>query len=126
MFPNRIKRVNSLLREVLTEVIRNDLKEHNLTELFSITSVDVTKDLRLAKVYISIVSNDAKLKQNTIDLLQKHATEIVNIAYKKVNLRYFPSLTFKLDTSIESYLEIDNLLQKIQDEKEHRGDTPSQ
>lgn len=126
MFPNRIKRVNSLLREVLTEVIRRDLKNHELTELLSITSVDTTKDLRLAKVYISIITDDDELKKRTIQELQKCASRIENIAYKKVDLRYFPSLTFKLDESIEKYIVMDTLLQKIDDEKKHRGDPPSE
>ena len=114
----RIQRVNSLLKEVISEVIARDLKSHDLPELITITDVDTSKDLRHAKVFVSFIENDQTKKESMLELLQEKAARIGVIASKKVVLRYFPSLTFKLDSSIDNYLEIDTLLKKVEDQKE--------
>ena len=55
--PRRIQRLNSLLREVLSEVIQKEVKHPDLQNvLFSVTSVEVARDLRTAKIYISVIS----------------------------------------------------------------------
>jgi len=113
----RIERVNSLLKEVISEVIRHDLKDHTLTDLFTVTGVDTSKDLRYAKVYISLLEEDPPKRQLLIDNLQKRAPQITMLASKKVVLRYFPALTFKLDDSLDNYMHIDTLLKKIEKEK---------
>ena len=48
MNTKRTKRLNSLLKEVLTEVIRENVRNPNVSTLFTITSVDITNDLRIA------------------------------------------------------------------------------
>ncbi|MBS0584794.1 MAG: 30S ribosome-binding factor RbfA [Verrucomicrobia bacterium] len=113
----RIERVNSLLKEVLSEVIRKDLKSHTLPDLLTITNVDVSKDLRYAKVYISIIEDNTHKKEEILQILQDAAGYIAVLASKKVVLRYFPSLTFKLDTSIDKYMEIDQLLRRIEEKR---------
>lgn len=113
----RIERVNSLLKEVISEVIRQDLKHCSLPDLITVTGVDTSKDLKHAKVYISLIENDLKRRENVVALLQKHAGQITMIASKKVTMRYFPALVFKLDDSLDKYMHIDSLLRQIENEK---------
>lgn len=114
MSTRRIERINSLLKEVISEVIRQDLKNHTLaTDLISVTEVDTSKDLRYAKVYISLIESDPVKRESVIEALQKSAGLIAVLSSKKVILRYFPSLTFKLDNSLDKYMHIDSLLKKI-------------
>lgn len=109
----RIEKVNSLLKEVISEVIRRDIKNPFLTNLITVTEVDVSKDLRFAKVYISLIETDPAKRAEIIETLQKSAGIIAVLSSKKVILRYFPSLTFKLDDSLDKFMHIDSLLKKI-------------
>lgn len=117
MTTKRTKRLNSLLKEVLTEVIRENVRNPNVSTLFTITGVDITKDLTLAKVYISVIGTDEERKL-TLEALQSAAGFISVLASKKVTMRHFPTLTFKLDTSVDQHMRIDSLLQKINLEKD--------
>lgn len=116
MSDRRVKRLNSLLREVISEVIRNELKNPIISSLTTVTEVDVSRDLDNAKVFISIIEPDLK-KQETMNALTAAAGYISVLASKKVTLRHFPSLIFKLDDSYDRYTKIDELLKKIEDDK---------
>ena len=112
----RTDRLNSLLKEVLSEVIRRDVNDPEVSEFTSVTKVDITSDLHYAKVYISIIGSQEE-KEKTIEALQKSAGFIGSIASKKVVMRYFPSLTFKLDTSVEKQMKIEEILQEIKNKE---------
>ena len=118
MKPRRIERINSLLKEVLSEVVLQDLKHRNVPELITITSVDTSNDLTSAKVYVSLIENDSRKKEATVAMLQSMAPYIAVLASKKVTLRYFPVLTFRVDDSMDKYMKIDTILKKIQSENE--------
>ncbi len=112
MHIRRMQRVNSLLKEVISETIRFEIKEQNLTELLTITAVDTSRDLQNAKVYVSVIQSDEERKE-TIELLQNLSKKISFHASRKVRLRHFPSLLFKLDTTSENYIKIDKILKDI-------------
>lgn len=120
MTRRRIQRVNSLLREVISEAIRRDLKNIPIPELITITGVDTSNDLRHAKVFVSLIEEDFEKKEKLIVILNDAAGVISAIASKKVVLRYFPQLFFKLDESIEHYMQIDALLKEVE---QKRSDT---
>jgi len=109
MKPRRIERINSLLKEVLSEVILHDLKHRNVPELITVTNVDTSNDLTSAKVFVSLIEGNAEKKEATISM----ASYIALLASKKVTLRYFPALTFKIDDSMDKYMKIDSILRKI-------------
>lgn len=123
MVKNRIARLNSLLREVISEVIRKDVRNPHVNQFVTVTSVDITNDLQHAKVYISVIGTPQE-KENTIKALQSGAGFIAIQSSKKVVMRYFPALTFKLDTSVEQQMRIDSLLDKIKTEQESRNTPP--
>lgn len=108
----RIKKINSLLRETIATVIQQDVENPSLSVLTTVISVDTSKDLRQAKVYISIFGNDEE-KQKGIEALQSAAGFIAVQVAKQVVLRYFPKLYFKLDHSIDQHMQIDSVLRDI-------------
>jgi ribosome-binding factor A len=116
----RTHRLNSLLKEVISEVIRKDVGHPKVSEFMTVTSVDITKDLTLAKVYVSVIGTE-KEKEETLKALQSAAGYIAVLASKKVVLRHFPSLTFKLDESVDTHIRINSILKDIEDEKQHRN-----
>jgi len=115
----RILRLNSLLKEVLSEVIARDVKNPKLTSLITVTQVEISPDLQHAKVFISVIGPQ-KEKEETIEALQTAAGFIATTASKKVVMRYFPALTFKLDTTVEKQEKIDSILKEIHDEQNSR------
>ena len=115
----RIKRLNSLLKEVLSEVIVSEVKDPRMAHLVSVSNVNVSKDLHHAKVYVSIIGTD-KERRDTLEALESAAGFIGVSAAKKVVMRYFPTLTFKLDTTVDEQMKIDALLDQIHHDEDNR------
>jgi ribosome-binding factor A len=115
----RVDRLNSLLKEVISEVIMRDVRNPHVSPLVTVTKVDISKDLHHAKVYISVIGTQQE-KDQTLEALQSGAGFIAVHASKKVVMRHFPVLTFKLDTSVDQHLRIDTLLGQIHNEQKSR------
>ena len=119
MTVNRTDRLNSNLKEVISEVVRREVRNPHVNELVTITRVDITKDLHYAKVYVSVIGTP-EIKKETIAALNSAAGFIAVHASKKVVMRYFPNLTFRLDDSADKHLRIQSLLSEITEEREAR------
>lgn len=121
MTKQRVSRLNSLLKEVISDIIRRDVRNPHVNELVTVTRVDVSKDLHHAKVYISVIGSSAQ-KEETLNALQGAAGFIAVQASREVVMRYFPALSFKIDDSVEKHMRIEELLGEIAAEKHARGD----
>lgn len=120
MAKQRTSRLNSLLKEVISDIIRRDVRNPRVNELVTVTRVDISKDLHHAKVYISVIGTPEQ-KEETLAALQSAAGFIAVQSSREVVMRYFPALTFKLDDSVEKHMRIEELLGKIASEKDHRS-----
>ena len=120
----RLERVNSLLKEVISEVIIQDVRNPDVAQFTSVTHVEISPDLHHAKVYISVIGQDLE-KKKTINALQSAAGFIAIQASKKMTIRYFPALTFKLDNAVEEHLRIEQILDQIHQERSSRPDATS-
>ena len=122
MTNRRIFRLNSLLKEVISDVINRDM--HHIPrkpELLTITSVDVAPDLHSAKVFCSAIGGP-EAKAAACAVLNAFAGQISHIASRKVRLRSFPRLHFYIDEGLEKQLRICEILQKV---SAHDSDTSS-
>jgi ribosome-binding factor A len=119
METRRTKRLNSLLKEVISEVIKQEVSHPNVSSLATVTSVEITPDLHNAKVSISVIGTEAERK-STVEALEASTGFIGMQASKKVVMRYFPTLTFKLDTTIDDHMKIEKILQDIHQESSSR------
>ena len=118
MQDRRLERVNSLLKEVISQIIRSEVKNPHIPELLTVTEVQVTRDLHFAKVFVSVIGGD---KEKAIKALQSAAGFIAVKASKEVVLRYFPELRFILDESVEKQMRIESVIDEIQNERESRA-----
>lgn len=116
MSSGRVVRLNSLLKEVISEVIRDQVRNPHVSQLVTVTRVDITKDLHHAKVYISVIGTEEE-KAESLRALNTAAGFIAVNASKKVVLRYFPELHFKLDDSVDKHMRIEELLKEISEKK---------
>lgn len=115
----RVDRLNSLLKEVISEVIHRDVRNPHLGKFITVTRVAISKDLHHAKVYISVIGTDED-RSESIKALQSASGFIAVNASKKVVMRYFPELLFKLDDSVDKHMRIETLLGEIAAEREAR------
>ena len=59
----RIYRISEEIKREISNIIQNDLKDPRLPEFVSVLSVDTTRDLRYAKVYVSVYGNEEEKKK---------------------------------------------------------------
>ncbi len=112
----RLGRIEEEYKKELSQIISYELKNPNVTGLISVTKVKVTNDLKIAKVYVSILNS--KNRKETIAGLKKSSGFIRSELARKVNLRNTPQLVFELDDSLEYGAKIDTILKEIMPKKE--------
>lgn len=112
MGSNRINRISEEVKRVVSETIMNDIKDPRVSSLTSITKLEVTKDLRYANIYISVLG-DKHDGEETIKGLESAKGFIRKEIGRKVNLRYTPEPLFFLDTSIEHGIKISKMLNDL-------------
>ena len=107
----RLKKINSLLREVIASIIIKYVSDPKVDKLVTITYVKVTADLRGAKVFVAL--GNTKALNETIQGLNRAKEFIAVQAAKEIVLKYFPRLHFCIDKSLESEIKINNLLDSL-------------
>jgi len=114
---DRTYRISEEMKKEISRIIFNELKDPRLPQMISVTSVEVTKDLRYAKAYISVYGDDTE-KKNAIEALKSAAGFIRREIGQNIKLRYTPELHFELDNSIEHGVYITKLINDTMKEKE--------
>ena len=100
------------IKRELAAIIR-ELKDPRLNNsMVSVVNVQVTKDLRFAKAYISVFG-DEKAKKGAIDALKGAAGVIRKEIGHRIDLRYTPEFSFVLDDSIEYGSHINEVLKNL-------------
>ncbi len=105
---NRLHRVNELLKREISSVIQRDFEFKN--SLVTVTSVDVTQDLKEAKVYISVLGPGLASVMTT---LREKRGLIQTRMVKRVVLKNTPILDFRQDNSAERGISIVQLLEEV-------------
>lgn len=115
----RPARVGELIQAELAELLLKDLKDPRL-ELTTVSHVEVSLDLRHARVYISRVGNTEE-QENALEGFQRAAGFIRGRLGKRLKLRYVPKLAFVIDTGIAYGVRISSMLNELVP-KEHDDD----
>jgi ribosome-binding factor A len=107
----RAKRLGEQIQRELTELLRRDVKDARIGNV-TITAVNVTGDLRTARVYYLVFGKqgpDPKVQQG----LTSAAGFLRNALSKSLMIRYTPTLSFELDTSIEHGVRLTQLIDSL-------------
>ncbi len=119
----RVLRLNSLLKEVISEVIHRGIHHAPfINEFITVTRCEITADLSYATVFVSILGTDAD-KVKAFDALNHNKHQITMMSSKKMRIRHFPALTFEIDTGLEKQMRIEELLYKLKAERQTRPAT---
>lgn len=107
----RIDRISEETKRVIDKIIREDIDDPRVSGTYSITRVDVTRDLSYAKVYVSVLEEDKR--KDLLKALKGAAGFIRRELGKKMLIRYSPELIFVEDNNIEYGVHIDSLLKSV-------------
>ncbi len=110
----RCQRVGELLKEEISDIIENELKDRSIG-FVTLTQVKVTPDLRYAKVYFGVLGGEAQ-RQAASEGLKRAKGFIQAQLGRKVRLRYTPQISFCFDDSIEYGAHILDLLRRVEGE----------
>ncbi len=110
----RIKKVNSLIKEQISEIFTREL---NLKPgvFLTVAKVDTTRDLRYTRIFISVFP-DAD-RNYALVALKNEKKRIQKSLNKKMQMKIIPKILFKIDTTEAEADEIEKILRKIKEEK---------
>ena len=119
----RPDRVAEAIREEVAGFLADGAKDPRVTGLVTVTGVDLTRDLRHAKVFVSVLGSDAERKE-TFEGLASIASHLRIRVGRALRLRVAPDIEFKPDDSIARAARIETLLAQIKDGKNPPEESP--
>lgn len=114
MSKKRNSRLSGEMKKVIADIIRKDVKDPRISDLTSVTDVNVTDDLKFAKVYISVYGDI----EQTLEALQSAKGFIRREVGRNIKMRITPELIFVKDDSIEKGIYMSSLINKVINEQE--------
>lgn len=109
----RPERVAHLMRREIAEILQNRLRDPRLSSsMVSVTDVQVTHDLSMARVYVSMLADGIE-RETAMRALQSAAGFVRRELGPRLGLREVPDLRFAIDTSIERGARVDEILRKL-------------
>ena len=109
--PRRSVRVADLLKRELGDILTRDIDDPAIG-FVTITRVEVSRDLRAAKIFVSILDHEQVWEQ-TRQALERASSFIRREISQRIHLRYVPELSFKNDTSGEYAMRINQVIKEI-------------
>lgn len=114
----RTEKVNEVLREELSELLRGELRDPRITGMVSVTHVDVSPDLRRATAFVSVLGTEDERVETVAGL--NHARPFLRRELsRRLTLRTTPDVEFVLDNSMELAQELTDQMRR---NAEERGD----
>lgn len=108
----RSERVAESIRAEVATFLAEDAKDPRIVGLVTVTGVDVTRDLRHARVFVSIMGSDEE-RQATLEGLSSAAGHLRSRIGRALRLRIAPEITFRYDESIARAAKIEALLAEL-------------
>ncbi len=105
---DRIDRISEEVHKAIDKIIRDELNDPRIGGTWSIVRCEVTRDLRYAKVRVSILEEDRR--KGMMEALRRAAGFVRRELGREVDLRYVPEVQFELDTNMEYAAKINQLL----------------
>ncbi len=110
----RVEKLQELMKQEISQIILRELKDPRIG-FVTVTQVELTGDLRNAKIYVSIMGNEKQVK-DTLKGLNSSMGFIRREVGHRIRMRVTPELTLALDKSLDYSAHIQELLLKIQKE----------
>ena len=116
----RIERLNESIKELLSELITRSVKDPRVG-FVTINSVDVARDLEVAKVYYTVLGEDEEREESRQGLISAK-NFLRKTVGRELKLRNAPDLRFIYDDTLDRSVKLEEALRKIhEDEKEQES-----
>jgi ribosome-binding factor A len=113
----RVEKVSGLLRDEIASALQHEMHDPRIAHLVSVTRVQVSPDLRHARVYVSVLG-DASAKQEAMAGLNAALPYLRRLMADRLGLRLVPEITFSLDESFEKGDRVLRLMDRLARETE--------
>jgi ribosome-binding factor A len=111
MSSRRVQKAAEAIREVVSMAILRDLRDPRIQDV-TVTYVEVSPDMRQAKVHVSVMGDDAK-QRLSLHGLQSSAGFLQSKISERIDTRYTPRLRFELDMGVKKSLAISQMLSDL-------------
>ncbi|MBC7346523.1 MAG: 30S ribosome-binding factor RbfA [Clostridia bacterium] len=119
MAHQRVQRVAEQMKKEIADILKNEMKDPRLG-FISVTEVELSPDLRYAKVYVSILGNEQE-KRESLEVLARATGFVRREIGQRLSLRFTPEITFRFDPSIERGARVAELLHQVRREEGNNG-----
>jgi ribosome-binding factor A len=116
----RATRVADVIRNELAVLMINKVRDPKLAEV-NISRVEVTDDLKIARIFFTLLSGNKRAKAVEKSLLKARGFMRSHLA-KTLNLKYTPELQFRYDDTADKVAHVESLFQEIENERKVRGE----
>ena len=107
----RVEKMASNVRSIVSDVILNELNDPRVSHLTSVTRVELTRDLQLAKVFVSVLGSEGEGRRTMAGL--EHATgHIQKVLASRLRARVCPHISLHLDESLKRTAEVLDLIRR--------------
>jgi ribosome-binding factor A len=120
--PERMRRVNEALREVLSEALL-ELKDPRIG-FVTVTGVQTSSDLRNARVFVSVLGDERKRERSLAGLTAAHGVLQARVS-RELHLKRTPLLAFEYDPSVEQGVRMSQLIDQLAPPPTHATDDPA-
>ena len=120
----RADRVAEAIRENVATFLTSGAKDPRLVAVVTVTAVDVTPDLRHAKIFISMLGSETE-RNTTLEALKGMVGHLRTRLSKAMDLRVAPEVSFKLDETVARAARIESLLAEVREKKPDDGEPRS-
>ena len=109
----RMDRLNSQMQKIISEIIQFRVKDPRVCGMVTVLSVECTKDLKLAKVVVSIYGEEEDVNEAFAALVKCSGFIRRELASEFKDIRFIPEIKFYLDGSMQYGAKIDKILEQI-------------
>ncbi|MCE9601733.1 MAG: 30S ribosome-binding factor RbfA [Gemmatimonadetes bacterium] len=121
--PRRADRVGEAVREEVAAFLTRDVKDPRIQGLVTVTAVEMTRDLRHAKVFVSVMGTPTE-RAATFDGLKSTASHLRSRVGKALQLQFAPEIAFRIDESVARAAHIETLLAGLREPPFPADETP--
>lgn len=119
----RTERINNLIRQEISGLLRQQVNDPRLSSFISVTKVSTSRDLGHAKVFVSALGNETN-KREILQGFTAASGFLRRELARRLRIRHIPELSFHFDSSIERGAEILKLIEQVtlnstEDKDEH-------
>jgi len=116
MNKQRVQRMAEFLKKEISDILLKEVKDPRIG-FVSLTDIEVSGDLKYAKVYVSVYGEE-KEKEKTMKGLKKATGYIRKLLGERITVYHTPEILFKYDNSIEHGVHISEIIKKVNQEHE--------